>query len=137
MLSREEMLIALKGWIAAWGRHDFEAVMALFHEDILFEHWNGNRVEGKNDLEDGWSPWFKEHEGFYFIDEDIFVDEVEQKALYRWEFHWPSIEPGFDGEPEVRRGIDVLHFKDGQIIQKLTYSKTVLEISGKRQKLTP
>ena len=31
-----------------------------------------------------------------------------------------------------RRGIDVLHFKDGKIINKLTYSKTTIDIDGER-----
>jgi hypothetical protein len=33
--------------------------------------------------------------------------------------------------------VDVLHFKDGKIIKKLTYSKTSLEIDGKKVKLIP
>ncbi len=38
---------------------------------------------------------------------------------------------------EARRGSDVLHFKDGKIIQKLTYSKTTVELDGERVRLTP
>jgi hypothetical protein len=38
---------------------------------------------------------------------------------------------------ETRRGVDVLHFKDGKIIKKLTCSKSFLEIDGKMVKLIP
>ena len=64
------------------------------------------------------------------------IDEDEQKALYRWQLDWPSFEKGYEGSHERRRGIDVLHFKDGKIIRKLTYSKTTLEIDGERVRLT-
>jgi hypothetical protein len=67
----------------------------------------------------------------------MFFDEKSQKLLYQWCLKWPSFEKGYTGKPEKRRGIDVIHFKDGKIITKLTYSKTTLEIDGKRVVLTP
>jgi len=33
---------------------------------------------------------------------------------------------------DIRKGADVIHFKDGKIINKLTYSKTTIEIDNKR-----
>ncbi len=65
------------------------------------------------------------------------MDEEDQKLLYRWELEWPSFEKGYEGKKEKRRGVDVIHFKDGKIINKLTYSKTTIEIEGERIKLTP
>ena len=61
----------------------------------------------------------------------------QQKVLYRWQLEWPSIEMGCEGMPEKRRGVDVMHFKDGKIIRKLTYSKTTLEIDAQRVRLLP
>ena len=46
-------------------------------------------------------------------------------------------EKGYEGKPEKRRGVDVIHFKDGKIIEKLTYCKTRIEINGQRHNLTP
>jgi hypothetical protein len=63
--------------------------------------------------------------------EETFVDPVEQKALYRWQLEWPSFEEKYRGQPEKRRGIDVLHFSSGKIVRKLTYSKTAIEVAGK------
>jgi hypothetical protein len=69
--------------------------------------------------------------------EETSIDESQRKVLYRWQPEWPSIEEGCEGKPEKRRGVDVMHFKDGTIIRKLTYSKTTLEIDGQRVRLLP
>ena len=130
--SRSEIKSKLIKWNQAWDRHDLEGVMQLFHEDVLFENWTGAKIRGRDSLEKAWAPWFENHGGFRFTEEDTFIDEAEQKVLYRWQLDWPSSEKGFEGRPESRRGVDVLHFKDGKIIKKLTYSKTTLEIDGQR-----
>lgn len=134
LLQRDEILELLGRWYRAWDRHDLEAVMALFSDDVLFENWTGARVRGKEALRRAWAQWFAGRD-FRFEEEETFVDEAAQKALYRWTLRWPSGEPGRGGLPEVRRGVDVLHFTDGLIARKLTYSKTVLEIDGERVRL--
>ena len=130
--TREEVLKAMKEWYLAWDNHDLEGVMKLFHDDVLFENWTGGKALGKEALRKAWTPWFTNHGGFRFLEEDTFIDEKEQKLLYRWELSWPSFEKGYQGKPEKRRGVDVIHFKDGKIIKKMTYSKTTLEIDGQR-----
>ena len=135
MLPRNEILRALAKWNQAWNQHDLDGVMALFHEDIIFDNWTGGRAQGKENLRKAWEPWFKDHGGFRFIEEDLFIDEAQQKVLFQWTLEWPSNEEGYQGRPEKRRGVDVLHFKDGKIASKSTYSKTTLEIAGKRVKL--
>ncbi len=132
LLTKDEIKKALAQWNRAWDEHDLDGVMALFHEDILFDNFTGGKAEGKENLRQAWAPWFANHGGFRFIEEETFVDEDEQKVLYRWKLHWPSFEKGYEGKPEVRRGVDVIHFRDGKIIKKLTYSKTALEIEGER-----
>jgi ketosteroid isomerase-like protein len=134
-LTRDQILSALQQWNRAWDAHDLQSVMDLFHEDVLFENWTGARVRGKPALEKAWEGWFSEHGDFRFLEEDTFVDEIQQKALYRWRLEWPSLEKGYEGRPEIRRGIDVLHFKDGKIVAKLTYSKTTVDIEGRRCRL--
>ena len=132
MLSRADIEKALAKWNQAWIQHDLMGVMQLFHEDIIFENWTGAKTQGKQNLLNAWTPWFENHNGFRFTEEDTFIDEVQQKVLYRWQLEWPSLENGLEGKPEVRRGADILHFKDGKIIKKLTYSKTTIEIEGQR-----
>ncbi|MFH1241787.1 MAG: nuclear transport factor 2 family protein [Pseudomonadota bacterium] len=134
-LSREAIREALKKWNLAWDNHDLDGVMELFHNEIVFENWTGGKAKGKEALRKAWTPWFESHGGFRFIEEETFIDEREQKVLYRWILEWPSLERGYEGRPERRRGVDVLHFRDGKIINKLTYCKTTIEIEGERLSL--
>jgi len=136
MLSRPEIENLLKKWNQAWDRYDLEGVMQLFHDEVIFENWTGARVQGKKKLLAAWMPWFENHGGFRFTEEETFIDVSQQKALYRWRLDWPSAESGLEGKAETRRGVDVLHFKDGKIIQKITYCKTTIAIAGKRVRLT-
>ena len=135
-LSRTEIKKLLIEWNRAWGRHDLDGVMQLFHQEILFENWTGAKIRGSENLKKAWQPWFENHGGFRFTGEDTFFDEAEQKVLYRWQLEWPCLEKEFYGEKEIRRGVDVLHFKDGKIIQKLTYSKTTIVVGGQRVPLS-
>lgn len=134
LLPRHELLELLGRWYRAWDRHDLEAVMSLFCDDVVFENWTGARVQGKQALHRAWSAWFAGRD-FRFEEEETFVDAAAQKALYRWNLHWPCRESGREGLAEVRRGVDVLHFSGGLICRKLTYSKTTLEIGGERVRL--
>jgi len=134
-LSQKEIRALLKAWNLAWGKYDLDSVMALFHDDIFFENWTGAYVKGIKALRKAWEPWFSNHGNFRFLEEETFIDELHQKALYRWILEWPSTEPGFEDKPEIRKGVDVIHFKDGKIINKLTYTKTSVEIDDKRMPL--
>ncbi len=135
MLSRQEISQALTEWNKAWDAHDLDGVMTLFHDDVLFENWTGGWVKGKDELRAAWSDWFANHGGFRFTEEDTFIDEQNQEVLYRWRLDSPSFEPAYRGCAETRRGIDVLKFQAGKIIEKLTYSKTTVEIDGQRVRL--
>ncbi len=137
VLKREEIINTMVEWEKHWNEHDIYGVMDLFHEEVVFEHWHGGRVQGKLNLFQSWAPWFNNHGGFRFTTEDLFVDEKVQKVLYRWRLEWPSLEKGFEGKPEKRRGVDVIQFQDGKIIEKLTYSKTTVEINGAKIRLSP
>ena len=136
MLSRKEMEQCLKRWYQSWLNYDLEGVMELFHDEILFENWTGGKAQGKEALRQAWAGWFADHRGFLFTEEETFIDEARQKVLYRWQLDWPSFEKGYEGRPETRRGVDVMHFKDGKIFRKLTYSKTTILIDGKRIRLS-
>jgi len=137
VLKREEIISTMVEWEKHWNEHDIYGVMDLFHEEVVFEHWHGGRVQGKLNLFQSWAPWFNNHGGFRFTTEDLFADEKVQKVLYRWQLEWPSLEKGFEEKPEKRRGVDVIQFQDGKIIQKLTYSKTTVEINGAKIRFSP
>jgi ketosteroid isomerase-like protein len=135
MLDREQIIERLSRWNDAWNEHDLDRVMELLHDDVVFENWTGGRVAGKEALRKAWASWFANHGGFRFTTEDLFVDEKAGKVLFRWALDWPSGEKGCEGQPERRRGVDVMRFRDGRIVEKYTYSKTTLEIGGSRVKL--
>jgi carbonic anhydrase/acetyltransferase-like protein (isoleucine patch superfamily)/ketosteroid isomerase-like protein len=134
-LSRDQIRSILTKWNEAWNAHDLDQVLELFDDDIVFENWTGATIRGKDVLRKSWAPWFTNHGGFRFITEDIFIDEKDQKVLFQWALEWPSGEEGYQGKLEKRRGVDVIHFRDGKIGQKFTYSKTTLEIGNERVKL--
>jgi len=135
-LSREEITEALNQWNHAWAHYDLDGVMALFHDDVVFDNWTGGRARGRQSLHDAWAPWFENHGGFRFTEEDTFIDVDSQKVLFRWRLDWPSSEKAYAGKPEMRKGVDIIHFQNGKIIQKLTYSKTTIEIEGRRVRLS-
>lgn len=129
-LKKNEAISILRDWLVAWNQHDLVKVMSYLHENVVFENFTGSIVSGKKQLQNAWTPWFMKHGNFRFIEEDIFFDEEEQKMLLQWRLEWPSTEKSYLGKPEIRRGADLLYFEDGKVIQKLSYSKTVIQIEN-------
>jgi hypothetical protein len=129
-LSKTEALTLFNEWLRAWNKHDLERVMDLFHENVVFENWTGAKITGKNALKKAWSLWFLNHGNFVFTDEGVFFEAEEQKMVFMWKLEWPSRLTSYKGKNEIRRGVDVLYFKDGKLIQKHTYSKTTIQIEG-------
>ena len=129
-LTKSDMLLQIQTWLSAWDKHDLDGVMELMHDEVVFENWTGISIAGKQALRRAWAPWFMQHGNFKFIFEDIFVDEEAQKSLFQWRLEWPSLEKAHKGKSEIRGGVDVLHFLDGKIYKKYSYSKTTLIIDG-------
>jgi len=136
MLTRKEIENLLAEMNEAFNAHDLDAVLAHLHDEVRFENWTGGTVEGVEALRVAWAPWFRDHGGFRFTPEDTVIDEPQQRATTRWRLDWPSTETAHRGLHETRRGVDVITFRDGKVAEKLTYSKTTLEIEGERVRLT-
>jgi hypothetical protein len=128
--SRAEILSRFDEWLVAWNKHNLEGVMSLLDDDIIFEHWTGETLVGKNSIQISWTPWFLNHGNFEFISEEIFFDDLEQKMLFMWRLEWPSVLKSYKGKQEIRRGVDIIHFMNGRIIKKYSYSKTTIQIEG-------
>jgi len=126
-LSKAESTQLVRAWLAKWASHDLDGVLELIHDDVVFENWTGAVVSGKRSLRRAWLSWFAAHDNFRFIEEDLFVDEHDQKVLLQWRLEWPSSDESRRGRLEIRRGVDVLHFRDRKIHRKYTYSKTKVE----------
>lgn len=131
-LSKAESLALLHKWLEKWNAHDLAGVMELLHQDVVFENFTGEIVQGKEALQRAWLPWFLNHGNFVFTAEDAFFDADSQQMLFQWRLQWPSPAKHYRGQPETRQGVDVLHFKEAKIVRKLTYSKTAVMIGNKR-----
>ena len=129
-LSKSEILKQIKQWLLAWDEYNLDAVMEIMHDDVIFENWTGEIIRGKNKLRRSWLPWFKNHGIFKFTEEDIFIDEQEQKVVFQWKLEWPSLEEQFKGKQEIRQGVDVIHFLEGKMVRKSSYSKTTIQIDN-------
>lgn len=129
-LPKNDITSLFRKWINSWNQHNIEEVFSLLHDEVVFENWTGSKIKGKSLLKKAWVPWFSNHEDFKFIEEDLFYDETEQKLLFMWRLEWPSLINQYKGKREVRRGIDIIHFANGKIIKKYSYSKTTIQIEG-------
>jgi hypothetical protein len=128
--SKLEIQKQLKEWLNAWDEHNLDKVMEVMHDEVIFENWTGTVVSGKEKLRKSWIKWFKNHNGFKFSEEDIFIDEYEQKVLFQWKLEWLSFEKEYQGAKEIRRGVDIIHFLNGKIYRKSSYSKTTIQINN-------
>ncbi len=132
MLCREDIAKFVEDWLRAWNRHDLAGVLQSMADDVVFEHWNTRLTRGKTHLERLWRPWFAAHGDFRFDIKSLCVDAAEQTCTFEWLLDWPSPEHGYAGQREQREGVDVVVLRDGQIINKRSYTKTVLKIENRQ-----
>jgi ketosteroid isomerase-like protein len=118
-LDHNELEQITREFTAAFNEEDLPKVMSYFAEDAIYDEFNGVRREGLVDIEAAFAPQFQGDFGeMRFVDEDLFVDAENQKSLISWECTLRNGDK-FGGW----RGLDILHFEDGKITQKLTYAK--------------
>ena len=118
--TRAQLAELVDRFMAAWARHDLDAAMALVADDALYDEFNQKLWRGKAEVREGFLPQFRGDYGdIQFHPEDTFIDEAVQEALVRWlcTFEWK-------GTRRAWRGLDILRFRDGLIVEKLTYAKT-------------
>lgn len=117
MTDRAALIDRVRRFVEAFNRRDLDAAMAFFAEDAVYDELTGARHEGKAAVREAFVPQFRGDFGpIVFDEEDLFVDPVEGKALVRWTCR-------LEGRPGGWRGLDVLCFRDGLLVEKLTYTK--------------
>jgi uncharacterized protein (TIGR02246 family) len=136
-MSERKTETILEEWLNAWDDHDLDGVVGLFADDAIFETWTGMRISGRDKIREAWRSWFGAHGDFKFEREILFVSRSGDRAAFVWKYTGPSLDSGFAGESETRRGVDILRFENGEIKEKLTFSKTVFEVGGRRRILKP
>jgi ketosteroid isomerase-like protein len=103
----------------AFNREDLDAVMAFFADDALYDEFDGKQSRGVTAIRAAFAPQFRGAFGrMRFVTEDLFVDAASGKALIRW---LCTLER--DGKIRGWRGLDVIHVRDGKVVEKLTYAK--------------
>jgi len=124
-------------WLDYWDNHNIEGIMELLHDEVIFENWDGTIIKGKKTLRKAWTIWFSQNDNFKFTKKEIFIDEHNQKLLFRWQLNWQSHEKHFENREESRNGVDIIHYKQNKIILKSSFIKTKILIENKAYFLIP
>ena len=116
---REQLDRQVLAFTDAFNRDDLEGVMAFFAADAIYDEWNGVRHEGRAAIRAAFEPQFSGKYGVIrFLEEDRFLDVERGKAMIAWTCTLET-----DRGPAGWRGLDLLHFADGKLVQKHTYAK--------------
>ena len=108
----------------AFNREDLDAVMSFMADDALYDEFNGRRHRGKAAIREAFVPQFRGDFGkIRFQAEDVFVDGTSGKALIRWLCTLETEERAGGW-----RGLDILHFENGLVKEKLTYAKAEIPL---------
>ena len=118
-MNREELVEVTRRFLDAFNREDLDAVMGFFADDAIYDEFNGRRNLGKAAIRAAFTPQFTgAFAAMHFLDEDLFADAATGKVMASW-----RCTLSVKGQPTSWRGLDLLHFADGKLVQKLTYAK--------------
>jgi ketosteroid isomerase-like protein len=116
-VTRGELVERVRSFVDAFNRRNLDAVMDFFAEGAVYDELTGKRHTGKTAVRAAFVPQFRGDYGpIVFDEEDLFVDELAGKALVSWVCR-------LEGKTGGWRGLDVLCFEDGVIVEKRTYTK--------------
>jgi uncharacterized protein (TIGR02246 family) len=119
-MDRIELIDLTRRFVDAFNRNDLDAVMDFFSDDAVYDEFNGRRNVGKASIRAAFTPQFTGAFGaMQFLDDDVFVDEDASKVMASWRCTLT-----IKSQPTSWRGLDLIHFAAGKIVQKLTYAKT-------------
>jgi uncharacterized protein (TIGR02246 family) len=108
----------------AFNREDLDGVMDFMADDAVYDEFNGRQHRGKAAIREAFVPQFRGDFGkIRFQAEDVFVDAESGKALIRWLCTLETEE-----RAGAWRGLDILHFENGLVKEKLTYAKATVPL---------
>lgn len=115
--TRVDLVGRVRAFVDAFNRRDLDAVMRFFAKNAVYDELTGARHVGKAAVREAFVPQFRgDHGPIVFDEEDLFIDESAGKALVSWTCR-------LEGKPGGWRGLDVLCFDNGLIVEKRTYTK--------------
>ena len=118
-MTRAQLANLVLRFTEAFNRDDLDGVMAFMADDAVYDEFNGTINHGKEAIRKAFEPQFRGDYGVIrFHPEDLLVDVDTGNALIRW-----SCTLDKHGRCRQWRGLDILHFENGLLTQKLTYAK--------------
>ncbi len=125
----------LERWVIdfteAFNAENLDEVMSYFADDAIYDEFDGTRSVGKAAIRAALIPQFEGKFGrMRFHTEDMFLDVDGGKALIRWlcTLEEKARQGGY-------RGLDILHFRGGKLVEKHTYAKTKLPAIRNKQEM--
>ena len=116
----------------AFNREDIDEVMSYFSQDGIYDEFNGTRNIGKEAIRTAFQTQFSGAFGkMRFYTEDIFLDIDQGKAMIRWVL---TLEE--ENRSGAYRGLDLLHFTNGKLVEKHTYCKAKIPFIRKKEEMT-
>ena len=117
-------LATLEGFLAAFNRHDLDAIMEYFTDDCSFDfprgpHPWGRRAVGKEEVRALLATRFAGIPDVSYTDDEHWL--FEDHAVSRWRLTGTKT----SGEKVDVRGCDLLDLRDGKITRKDSYWKIV------------
>jgi ketosteroid isomerase-like protein len=121
----EKLVIA---FTEAFNREDIDEVMSYFAEDAIYDEFNDIRHEGLAAVRKAFEPQFSGAFGrMRFHTEDMFLDVDTGKAMIRWVLTLEEEE-----RAGAYRGLDLLYFEQGKLVEKHTYCKAKIPFIRKK-----
>lgn len=115
----------------AFNREVIDDVMSYFVEDAIYDEFNGVRNVGLEAIRKAFEPQFAGKFGIMrFYTEDMFLDVNAGKAMIRWVLTLEEEE-----RAGAYRGLDLLQFPDGKLVEKHTYCKAKIPHIRKKEEL--
>lgn len=105
----------------AFNRHDVDAIMSMMSDDCVFDNTSpapdGTLFRGQANVRHFWEEFFATSAHAHFEVEEMFAHG--DRAFQRWVYSWLD-KQGVSGHV---RGVDIFRFRDGLVVEKLSYVK--------------
>lgn len=112
----------------AFNREDMDEVMSYFADDAIYDEFHDIRHVGTDAIRAAFVPQFAGKYGrMRFHTEDLFLDVESGKALIRWVLTMEE-----EARQGAYRGLDILHFENGKLVEKHTYCKAKIPLIHKK-----
>ena len=126
--SREALEKLVIDFTEAFNREEIDEVMSYFAEDAIYDEFNDIRHEGLAAIRKAFEPQFSGAFGrMRFHTEDMFLDVDTGKAMIRWVLTLEEEE-----RAGAYRGLDLLYFEQGKLVEKHTYCKAKIPFIRKK-----